>query len=95
MFEPFIFSHKFSYFGTDNEKDYRGRTIIYKDGQRVLHQPTKTIQDCFECETISWQFKCIDQRNGEGIMITVASGDRERSIRKDAEFDVKNVGRKV
>lgn len=95
MAEPFIFSHKFQYFGTDNEKDYRGRRIIYKDGQRVFHKPTKRIEDCFQCETISWQFECVDKRNGETIVLTVASGERERQVRKDAAYDIKNVGRKV
>lgn len=77
------------------QKDYKGRDIIYKDGKRVLHKPTKKIEDCFQCETISWQFECVDKRINEPIVLTVASGERERLIKKDAEYDIENIGRKV
>ncbi|MEO7016537.1 MAG: hypothetical protein ABI067_08330 [Leifsonia sp.] len=50
-----------STFGTNGDKDYRGRLITFKDGKRRFHRPTKKIENCFEIETISWSFTGTDK----------------------------------
>lgn len=36
-------------------KDYRNRTIQYKDGKRVLYKPKKKIEACFELQTLAFE----------------------------------------
>lgn len=71
-----------STFGTNGDKDYRGRLITFKDGKRRFHRPTKKIENCFEIETISWSFTGTDKA-GKQTEFKTASATREREFRQE------------
>jgi hypothetical protein len=62
--------------------DHRGRIIKFENGKRVLHEPTKQIEDCFLIESISWTFTGTD-RAGKKMHFKTASGVGERNFRQE------------
>ena len=65
-------------------RDYRQRPIMYdfSTGERILHKPTKKLQDCFVVETISWTFEGTNLNTGRKSDFVTASGFVERNFRK-------------
>ncbi len=63
-------------------RDYRGRLIQYKDGQRVLRKPKKKIADCFETHTVTWFLPC-QTLKGEAREILFVTGTAEKQFRQE------------
>lgn len=73
------------HFTDDKNFDLRGRVrVLNMKGKPVsLYKPTKTIEACFEIETISWHFTGVEIRTGAVIEFKTASGTREREFRRE------------
>lgn len=64
-------------------KDYRGRTIQYKDGKRIKHLPKRSIEKCFEIETIAWEIHFTSKIDNKVVFIKLASREREIQFKSE------------
>lgn len=65
-------------------KDYRNRTIQFdENGKRIKHQPTKSIEHCFEIQDIDWEIYFTSIKDNQRVFLEIWTAEGERNFKKN------------
>lgn len=68
-------------FGTDCEKNMRGKNIFYKNGKRIFNRPVRKIEACFDIETVKYEIPVVYKATGTKMYIPIDDRNMEMIFR--------------